>query len=308
MINLAYAAPYIPVIPELFEPWKRIKHTWTGWDGSVWNISDPKGGVFLLSKGLEGLHLPEIVNYTSDSPVVHGVQWEGWLATERKVFWNIGVYHDEGSVEWIARNRAFWKTLRPGKTGVWSIELPNGEVRSLTLRLGNTDSHTQTWDPVKRGWDAYAIPLFPEQPFWEAAPVIKQWEAGEQVNFFGPTGYGPDFFISPSSQLESAIVTNSGDVESYAKWTITGPTDTVEVGVGEDVTPITFVLLEGQELILDSNPLNLIAELNGVDVMEQLPDFGPPPIPPGEDVKLGLSMDGTGKVQVEFTPLYLTGV
>jgi hypothetical protein len=315
MINVAYAAPYVPVIPALLKRWRGVRHTWTGWDGSVWEISDPTTGVALAAEGLEGLGMPEITNYTHDSPVVHGVEWDGWLATGRKVYWNIVIYtgaatDDTPSTDaWVERHRAFWKTLRPGKTGVWTVEIPSrGEKFSLTLRLGSPDSYVYDRDPGRRGWMAYGIPLLPEQPLWEDEPVIKVWETGEQVDFFGPTGYGPDFFISPSSNLASAVVTNRGDVESYAKWTVFGPTKTVEVGVAGVVTPIDFPIPEGSKLILNSDPLDLIAELDGDDVMDKLPDFGPPPIPPGEDVKLSLAMDGNGKVQVEFTPLRLMGV
>jgi hypothetical protein len=52
MVNLAYAAPYTPVIPGSFNPWQGMKHTWTGWDGSVWDLSDPESGVFLTADGL----------------------------------------------------------------------------------------------------------------------------------------------------------------------------------------------------------------------------------------------------------------
>lgn len=304
MINVAYAAPYVPPVPGDFNLWQGMKHTWTGWDGSVWDLSDPESGVFLTGDGLEGLYEPDIVNYTHDSPVVHGVEWDGWLATGRKVYWNVYLFNDTSSQGWLTLNRAFRRTFLPGKTGVWKVELPgDAGTFSLTLRLDNTDSRQSKHDPIRRGWDVFPVKLFAEQPFWEGESVIEQWETGEQVDFFGAEGYGPPFFISPSSNFDTAVITNAGDVESYGKWTITGPATTVQVGVGDEVTFVGFEVPEGSKLILDSNPVNLIAELDGEDVMDQLPDYGPPPIPPGEDVKLGLAMDGTGKVQVEFKQL-----
>lgn len=315
-MGLLFAAPSpAPALARVAaSPWGKLRHTWTGWDGSEWDLSRPAGGVFLLAEGLEGLGMPDFTNYTTSSPVVHGTKWEGWLATGRKVFWNIGIYNNQGSNEWIALNRAFWRTLRPGKTGVWTIHLPTGEKFSLTLRLASPGSIAMDRDPVQHGWKSYGIELFPEQPFWEAKPVVKQWGSGKQVPFLGPDDKGPPFHVSRSTTLGSATLTNSGDVESYIQWTITGPTLSVTVGIGGENTVVPFPVPDGKKLIIDTDPRNLIAELNGVDVMNQLTEFNYPALQPGENIKLSLEMETGGvnadraSVEARFTPYMLMGV
>ncbi|UYB35508.1 phage tail family protein [Arthrobacter koreensis] len=308
MVNIVYAAPYAAPVPDNIRRWGGITHRWTGWDGSTWDLSDVEGGVFLLNEGLEGLGMPDITNYTHDSPVVHGVSWDGWLATGRKVFWSVAVFHDTDSEGWIARHRAFWKTLRPGKAGVWSVELPTGEKFSLTLRFKSDGGHSYTNDPVHRGWEVYGIELFPEQPFWEAPAVVESWGAEEKVPFLGPDGAAPPFFPSPAATLSTAKVTNPGDVETFIQWTITGPTETVTVGIGSARTVVPFPVPDGSKLVIDTNPRNLIAELDGVDVMERLSEFNYSPLPPGEGIALSLSRSGPGAVEARFTPLMLMGV
>ncbi|WP_315913576.1 phage tail domain-containing protein [Arthrobacter sp. lap29] len=313
-VNFAYGAPYAPPIPDVFIPWQGIKHTWTGWDGSIWPISDPRSGAALLADGLEGLGMPDILNYTHDSPVVHGSEWDGWLATGRKVYWHFIIYSgsaadDQPSTKaWLARHKAFWKTMRPGTTGVWTVELPTGEKFSLRLRFVSDGGHSYATDPAKRGWEAYGIELFPEQPFWEGVSVVRSWDVGEQVDFFGPTGFGPDFFISSSAQLSTATVTNPGDVDTFVTWTINGPSTTAVVGIGEDTTTVPFPIAAGSRLVIDTDPRRLTAELDGVDVMEQLTEFNYPALPPGEDVQLNLALDGTGSVEAKFPTYYLMGV
>lgn len=312
---VVYAAPYSVPVPDWYQPWQGIRHTWTGWDGSVWDLSDPSSGVGLLADGIEGLGMPQILNYTHGSPVVHGVEWDGWLATGRKVYWQIIVFSgaitdDQPSSEaWIRRHRAFFRTLRPGKTGVWTVELPGtGEKFSLTLRFDTDGGHSYAKDPVQRGWEAYGISLFPEQPFWESPPVIQSWSVGEQVPFLGETGYGPPFHVSPSMQLATATLTNPGDVESFLLYTITGPSTTAAVGIGGETTLIPFSIADGAKLVLDTDPRNLVAELGGVDVMDQLAEFNYPALPPGEDIALSLAMDGTGSIEARFTPYRLMGL
>lgn len=306
---LLYAAPYKPPpITTTPNPWSKMTHTWTGWDGSVWDLSRPSGGVFLLREGLEGLGMPDFTNYTHGSPIVHGVQWDGWLATGRKVYWNIGVYSDTDSLDWVKLNRGFWKTMRPGKTGVWTVGLPTGEKFSLRLRLSSGGGAVFDQDPVQHGWKAYGIELFPEQPFWEAPDVFKEWGAGERVPFLGPEDVGPPLYISPVATLGSATVTNSGDVETFIEWTVIGPTSGVTVGIGKEETIVPFQVPKGKKLVIDTNPRNLIAELDGVDVMDQLTKFSYPALQPGANIKLSLSMQGLGTVQARFTPLMLMGV
>lgn len=306
-MGLVFAAPYTPPNITVVRPWKGIRHTWTGWDGSVWDLSRPSGGVFLQPEGLEGLGMPDFINYTHSSPVVHGQQWDGWLTTGRKVYWNVGVYSDKGSNDWIALNRAFWKTFRPGKTGVWTVELPNGDTFSLTLRLAPGSGAAYDRDPVQHGWKAYGIELFPEQPFWEGKPIVQSWDSEDLIPFLGNEDIGPPFHVSPVATIGDAKVTNPGDVESYIQWTVTGETFTVTVGIGGENTVIPFAVPDGEKLLIDTDPRNLIAELSGVDVMNQLREFNYPALQPGEDIKLSLAMEGSGSVEARFTPYYLMG-
>ena len=289
-------------------PWGKMRHTWKGWDGSEWDLSRPSGGVFLLREGLEGLGMPDFTNHTTTSPVVHGSQWQDWIATGRKVYWNVGIYSDAGSADWIRLNRAFWKTMRPGKTGVWTVHLPTGEKFSLTLRLSPGTGASFNQDPVQHGWKSYGIELFPEQPFWEGEQIVREWGSEELIPFLGDGDAGPPFHVSRAATLREATLTNPGDVESFIQWTVKGPTDSVMLGVGGENTVVPFHIPDGEKLIVVTDPRELTAELNGEDVMERLREFNYPVLPPGEDVKLSLAMEGAGSIEARFTPYYLMGL
>ncbi|WP_461169263.1 hypothetical protein [Arthrobacter sp. Z1-15] len=252
--------------------------------------------------------MPDFTNYTHGSPVVHGEQWDGWRATGRKVYWNIGIFSDTSSVDWVELNRGFWKTLRPGKTGVWTVGLPTGERFSLTLRLAPGAGNTFNQDPVQHGWKAYGIELFPEQPFWEAAPIVQSWGAEEKTPLLGEEDIGPPLHISPVTTIGTAKVTNPGDVESYIRWTITGPTTSVTVGIGGENTVVPFPVPDGKKLVIDTDPRNLIAELDGVDVMNKLREFNYPALQPGANIRLSLAMEGAGSVEARFIPYMLMGI
>lgn len=315
MVGFAFAAPYAPPVPIAFQDWRGIRHTWTSdWNGSVWDLSDPASGVVLVKDGVEGLGMPEYVDYTHDSPVVNGYSWEGYLITGRPVFWSLLIYSGAAtddrpsSSAWLRRHRAFWDTLLPGRTGVWTVELPTNQKFSIRLRLKPGSSQRFEMDPTQRGWIVEGIELAADQPLWEGERQIRVWDPGAEEDWFGPTGYGPDWHVSDYLRLSTARMTNPGDVESFVKWTVTGPATTAGVGVGGVVTPIPFAVPAGQKLVINTDPRAYEATLNGDNVMHLLPDFDARPIPAGTNVELQLSMDGTGSIQAEFPTLIVRAV
>lgn len=293
------------VAPPIYTPWQRIQHRFHGWDGSIWDVTDGRNGVFLMPEGIEGMGMPDIVNYTFNSPVVHGVEWEGWRATGRDVHWVIGIFEDT-TEEFIQAKTDFWRLFRPGKTMRWEIILPNGQTFNLTVRFKSDDTSIYARDPVKLGWAIYGITCFAEQPFWEGDPVRVSFQTKTESDFFGGS-YGPDFFISSSSDITTATLNNPGDVETYARWEIRGPFTSATVGLDGFTATVTGGGV-GDVFIIDTDPTELTATKNGVDIMASLGSFDFAPIPPGEDVVLSLAMNGTGDITASFTPLYLRSV
>lgn len=287
-------------------PVRGITLYWDSWDGERYDLTDVAGGIYVVQDGLEGLGYPEITNYKNTSPMLHGSMWAGWLAETRKVYWNVAVYHGDGGQKWVDKAQGFLRSFRPGTTGRWTVELPGGAQYGLTLRYKSGLNGSRDVDPTRRGWHIYGIELEPEQVFFEGPEERIIWNSGSDVNFFGPTGFGPPFFIGTSQKMEKATITNPGDVEAYATWELVGPFDSASFGLAGRVTPITFAVPNGQTLILDTNPRSgLTAYLNGVDVMDRIPGFQYPPIPPGEATPVTLTMDGTGTIRARFRPLHL---
>lgn len=291
--------------PEL-EPVRGITLYWESWDGTKYNLSDVQSGIHLAAGGLEGLGWPDIINYEVTSPMVHGSSYDGWLADGRKVFWNVVVYHEAGGQAWIDRARAFLRSFMPGTTGRWIAELPNGTQYGLTLRYRSGLNSGHDIDPSRTGYHVYGIELGPEQPFWEAAEETVFWDSGQDQDFYGPTGFGPPFIISSSRKMSGASITNRGDVEAYATWELAGPFTSASFGLGGRVTPVPFALAAGEVLRVNTDPrTGLTATVNGVDVMDQLPGFKYPAIPPGAAVPVALEMNGTGTIRARFRPLMM---
>lgn len=317
MTAIAYGVPSSPA-PVVTFARTALVGTWTGWDGSVWHITDPAQGTFLMP-GVRGLDEGPHDRYSDQAPGLAGSLFNGYRATERPVFWPLAVLEESSSEAWVDRDRAFRRTLRPGKTGVWAVTTPQGFTRTLTCRRSNDNSGSQTfdYDPVQNGWATYGIYLVAdEDPFWRGTPVTRTWASdGDEVDFFDPDG-DPLFWISDGSTVGSASVTNPGDVDAWPVWVVNGPCDSVDLGVGDSVVEVPFEVEDGQRLVIDTNPTEQIATLgdidpgdpfgvlSGTDVTTDLGAVDFAEIPADATTDLSIVLTGTGSVSVRIVPGY----
>lgn len=303
MTGVFLAAPsLVPTMPDAGH-WPGLEFTWTGWDGTIWNLAGGRPSGVALKPGVRGLSMPPLQRYTSGSPATAGSRWRGVRAQEREVFWPLGVYQITGSQEWLDYDRHFWRTLDPERPGVWTVTQPNGEARHLTCRFVDDGTHAFDIDPSRMGWTTYGITLVAEDPFWHGQPVNRTWSTTEATSFFGAGA--PSFFISSSSVLATARIINPGDVDAWPVWTITGPTESVEVGVGDQIIEVPFGLLEGESLTIDASPTAQTAiDSHGVERTSELGRTEFAPIRPGQSEQLSLNMVGEGTVSATLTPRY----
>lgn len=296
MGGIVFGDPLAP--PPAPHTWTGLDMTWTGWDGTVWSLSNGTDGTVMMP-GVRGMNMPPVNHYLSASAGNDGARWRGHTVEPREVFWPLQVYSDQGSLPWLDRDRAFWKTLRPDRPGVWTVTRPDGQKRSLTLRFQDDGTQSFDIDPSLSGWTNYGITLVAEQPYWAGETETGSWVSGTSVQFF------PNLTISPGGTLATARLRNPGDVDAWPIWQVYGPTTSVTVGVnGRNIT-VPFTLLSGELLIINTDPRVQTAMLGAVDRTADLGSMDFAPLPADEISNLTLSMTGTGFITATVTPLYL---
>lgn len=283
--------------------WDSMSVEWIDAFGNVWDLANGIGGVFLQRTGTEGLHNPIITKYSSKSRAVPGNRNRGWRAEERPVFWPVLVYSDEGSRAWRDVYRAFFRSIHPKNEGTWRVGYA-GESRELRLTGVYRDGAEFGTDPLALGYQMFGIPLEAAQPYWTGTPVVRgPWSAPAPMPFFDAAG-SPPFHISEATSFGNAAVDNPGDVDAYPVWTVQGPLTSVRLGVESLVIEVPFQVAAGETLTVDTDPRNVTATLNGLDVTPAL-GFQPfAAIPAGERVPVQVSATGAGSVTCTLTPLY----
>lgn len=325
---LHYGVPYTPPEPQVpYRDRVRMSHTWTGVDGSVWPISEPKSGVFLRQGGLRGTGMPSHTSYTDESPALAGVRHRGSRVLERDIFWPLHLFSDAGSQGWLERDAAFWRSFHRNVPGVWRVQA-GSSIRELACRFAEADD-IMARDPAYFGWATYGIRLVADDPFWRSSWVVRQFDnTATTSDFFGPSGYGPPFYISSSSQIGNASISNPGDEPSYLVYILHGPFDEASAGIGDPaaVTEYLSPVPAGQSVVIDTRPLaastaRLIAtptaDPETETVLWEAQVFTDPgvsafagtgrlalnsPLQPGQERPLSLSMVGAGSMTVAHRP------
>jgi hypothetical protein len=308
-MGVVFGGPLFPPAPPVV--WAGLAMKWIGWDGSEWMLSDESDGTVMLP-GVRGMNMPPVIHHRAAHASVPGARWRGSTVDVREAFWPIQIYTNNGSQDWIEKDRAFWKTMDPTKVGTWVVIQPDGSERRLKLRFIDDGQQSFEHDSARDGWSNYGITLAAEQPFWEGEEVSGSWETGSSAPFFGTAG-GPAFTISPGNTLQTAEIVNPGDVPAYMIWRVYGPITAATVGInGRNIT-LPFTINAGQVVEIDTRPSAQVA-LKGqaddygsaldYDWTDKLGTIDFAPLPPGEKSTLTLSMTGTGRITATFVPLY----
>jgi len=321
-MGISYAVPEKPPVDPA-PAWSGMPATWTA-KGVTWSLTDRSTGIF-LRPGVRGLGTISTVRHASDSPALPGSRHEGTSVLDREVFWPLRIYSNDGSIEWMLRDRAFWAGMDPDDTGIWELTLPDGAKRSLELRFRDDGDHVRQKNPLRLGWDNYNITLVAEQPYWVGEPEIQSFKAPPTPEAQWPID-GALVNIASSYSVENATIDNLGDVESFPRWYIDGNVTSAQVGVNGTVVTVPFTVPYGQCLVVDSDPENLGATLyditvggmdkkpaervfgvdliNPVDKTRQLGENDFAPIPAGTQVPLSLTLEGSGVVECLLPSLY----
>lgn len=284
----------------MFNPLPGLRLTWTGYDGSVWELSNPTGGVY-LSPGVRGLTMPPVEHYLSASPSLPGSRWRGHRVQDRSVFWPLWVYSPSRYQDWIDLDAALWRTLEPDRPGVWSAYSPTGAVHHLDLRVVSDDWASPV-DPAQFGWAKYGVSLMAERPLWFGEPISRVFKSTVAVPFFSATGV---IAISAGSTMANARIDNPGRVPSYITWLIEGPCTEAAVGVGAATVNVPIVLATGESVTIYTDPSLMVAihSVNG-DVTGQLGPSSFAPVPAGGESDLSVTLVGAGQVSATLTPRF----
>lgn len=255
--------------------------------------------------------------YVDESPAIDGARFRGYVYDPRPVHWNVAMFVDTGSADWLRLHSNFKRSFKRGTAGIWQIDHPALGRRQLACHYRGDSDRTLDKDVAFFGWDVFAVDMIAYQPYWMGEPVVRTFRGLTPVDFVGQVGgqrLGPPFYPSSSSSTAGADLTNPGDADSYVVWTATGPFTEATVGVGADEIVLPFALAAGRYVVVDPNPEHqtaieyladgtFVAERTGALASSTPWESSRVPAT-GRPVQLAVNIEGTGSITAELTPLY----
>jgi hypothetical protein len=168
--------------------------TWTGWDGSVWDLRT--GGVRLTNGGIQGLSVFKFDSFTTDSAARDGQRYQGYRAQPRSVLLPVMVGSTTMTeLEYLATEKAWFKTMRPGMYGTLTVTTPDGGSRWLKLRFEDDGDATFAIDPTRNKLTIYALKLIADDPYWYGPDPwsLSFAPSANQQSFFGGKPVGASY-------------------------------------------------------------------------------------------------------------------
>jgi len=242
--------------------------TWTDPDGVEWLLSriDEDDPGWFTTSGPAGWGAPpyEIV---TDPLSRGGVNVRFVRAEPARINWPIHI-HGDTYLDFTDRfrqlRRAFLLTLHRRSPGILRVARPDGSAREIEAfyEEGFAGGAGENWlyaNPV--------VTLLCPTPYWrDAIDTVLPFDYDEGGSFLAPYPH-----VS-SATLGTTVVTNTGEVDAWPVWTVTGPLVAV-TGTNETTGhsfQMTYTLGAGQTLVITSDPptasgpagQNIISSLN----------------------------------------------
>lgn len=321
-MSMILVEPAVP--PPSMQPPSRLLVEWLGVDGSRWNLNDWPSGVCLANAPVIGLDNPAWEDQAQDRP--SGQRFLDARTNPRQVEWPVHVFTDPDA--WAAVHTAWRKSFHPRRVGTWRVTTPDGRWRELDLRLTDSGQHGYSRDPLMTGWVTYLMTLVADQPLWRGERVSRVWRQGVPEDFFNGGDF-PGFALSDANLLAAASVDNPGDEEAWPVFTVFSEQGAATVdlrvdgglvrvpvpdgkAVQVDTSPENPTATRGEWITLEDGPARFVADVDGagqpVDVTPSVSVWDPRPVPPGEEVPIGVELAGVGGVAMELTPLFWRGM
>jgi hypothetical protein len=283
-----------------------------GTDGSAWDLRDVANfaNVYVTDGGIQGLGMAPLKFFTREGAVSDGETVTGFKTERRKVFLPCLIGRGSSPTEFLELSTRWWRANEPGEYAQLQAILPNGEMRTLSMRFNDDGGAAHDQDPLLEGAELVGITYYAdEDPFWHGPAVKRVFGSNASSdNFFGgATGLAPDFVISSDYSTANATFDNPGNVDAWPTYILAGPLSySIRTGGGLIEGPAlavgdTLVIRTEQryqDAILtraDGSVTNITPDLTSIDFR---------PIPKGGSVPLMLTTTGSGSVTVIVEPRY----
>lgn len=238
--------------------------------GTMVNFSDPP---YMLD-GHEGFGISEFTDTYVSPPGGHGAYWYDTRMDAKIVTVQFSLF-EVGVIERENRRRDLVALLNPLLgPGILRLEQVNGVNRELRCML--SESLTMPTDGYKgSGGMSYTMRFKSDGIPAVYDPTIVTYPLSPSLsgNFTFPWSFPRSF--AQSGVYSTPAVSNDGDIDTPIHVVLNGPLINPILRnntTGEQLSLVGLTLVAGQQLVIDTDPRDLVVQINGVDAWQYIND------------------------------------
>lgn len=222
-------------------------------DGTEPLVLDWQAG-YLVHAAPLGLELAPRTLNTRRRLVADGLDVDSVVVGARDVTVPLHVYGDDRT-EYLARRRRLQAIVTASRRRQQPLRIVHAEDDGEVMWLAGYYVGGMEGDSGRAAgntWSTYATVFRCAEPWWRMAERVDTWSLGEAAGWFP----FPPLRLSASTIGGRFALTNIGDVETHARWEVTGPGSRLEVinhDTGQSIAVVT-PLGDGERLTIDTRP------------------------------------------------------
>lgn len=264
--------------------------TLTGVDGSTWDLNN--GPVELLG-GVQGLFSPPPLTHRwRTAAALDGDTWTGFRTERRDLTLPVRTTGKTWD-DWQATDTAFLEgALDPEGEAMLTVTSPDAVSKTLGIRYVTDGNTADATDPLllrERVYDSLQVTS--GWPFWRGDDYVETFKQGDARDFFVNDGSQNLFYITPSAGFQTAKVSNPGHVASWPIYTISGPTTTFSVGIGDSVVTSSRALSASESVTVETATRRIYNQ-DGDRVWTWMDTKNFSPVPRGDNIPLSITVSG----------------
>lgn len=224
--------------------------------GEITQFIDPDGAIttLVVDWDAENRFMPKVVHETDGTPGQPGSRIRASRHDVRD-FTIRAVFVTSDELTLRAAQRAIVRTMDPVRgTGKIRVTSPIGDVREIAVRYSDGLGMTEKPDMSGPTMQFADITFTAFDPYWyDTSSASQTFTIGAVPSFF-------PFFplrLTSSQIVVDGTITNTGDIECWPVFTITGPGSVIVIRnltTGANIIFSTLVLGSGESVVVDTGP------------------------------------------------------
>jgi hypothetical protein len=262
--------------------------SWIDADGTEYDLTS---GNYRVLMGAEGRFMPPFSFAEETVPFQYGSVLRQVTIQPREVDLPLLVKATD-RIELRLRLRELLHVFNPVRgDGKLRVTAPDGSQRELYCRYIGGLEISESTDSKGPSWQKLILVLKAFDPFWyDTITNVRTFTAGEPATFF-------PFFpvrLSSSTVFADTSVENTGDIETWPEWIITGPGSDIylrNLTTGE-ILHLNTTLQEGETITIDTRPgKKTVKKSDGTNLFGSLSD----------DSSLWALRQGNNNIRIEMS-------